>query len=279
MVSRASSWDFNTSPSMSSSPTRSSLNLPVRSPSILSQLVDPFPVDASRSRSSSRLPSQPHSPLIPLRQWAEQTATERQGSDWRRSASETGRKRNASLRRGHSISFDGGHYGTGKESGSDPPGARRLPSMEEGLMSPLIEASAGSPSKVSEVEFLNLQEIPDLTGLRIMTLTPEPVDAKADFQAPKVGAIPMSRDGSAMSSGSTHTAKPALTRQSTPTISSHVSPTRLRVKTDSPQSLQESGGHVPRKGWFKGLRGKKQNEEVKHPKRWGSLKKKVDAKE
>ncbi|WVQ95479.1 hypothetical protein IAU59_002576 [Kwoniella sp. CBS 9459] len=111
-VSRASSWDFSTTPSMPSSPMRTSLLInTARSPSLSSHLGEYFPsVGRSHSRGSSfSIPNgMPPSPRVSLRQWAEK------GDDWSgslsvRPGSERGKRRSlssAGLMRGKSASFD-----------------------------------------------------------------------------------------------------------------------------------------------------------------------------
>ncbi|OCF45662.1 STE/STE20/FRAY protein kinase [Kwoniella heveanensis CBS 569] len=111
-VSHASSWDFSTTPSMPSSPIRSSLLINTkRSPSLSSHLGEYFPsVGGSHSRGSSfSIPNgMPPSPRVSLRQWAEK------GDDWSgslsvRAGSERGNRRSlssAGLMRGKSASFD-----------------------------------------------------------------------------------------------------------------------------------------------------------------------------
>ncbi|ORY29657.1 kinase-like domain-containing protein [Naematelia encephala] len=163
LASRASSWDFTPTPlpSLPASPTRNSF-LPIRSPSMLSQLQDPFAQPTrSQSRSSSRVPSLPPSPRISLRQWAEATYDESTAYSGR-TTSEIGKRRSGSelglrpsrsgvetgLRRGKSASFDESPTGL-RINGLHTPGRKRLASIDDGLvpqpiakpMSPLFEAA------------------------------------------------------------------------------------------------------------------------------------------
>ncbi|RSH85197.1 hypothetical protein EHS25_005004 [Saitozyma podzolica] len=115
MASHASSWDFASTPTIPNSPVRSSLLLPLRSPSLASQLASDYFPSASRAHSrNSSYSALPPSPRVPLRQWAERTAS--LGPDdvgmGRRTGSERGSRRTSQvgggLRRGQSVSFDEG---------------------------------------------------------------------------------------------------------------------------------------------------------------------------
>ncbi|GFZ48195.1 hypothetical protein JCM24511_05943 [Saitozyma sp. JCM 24511] len=115
MASHASSWDFASTPTIPNSPVRSSLLLPLRSPSLASQLASDYFPSASRAHSrNSSYSALPPSPRVPLRQWAERTAS--LGPDdlgmGRRTGSERGSRRTSQvgggLRGGQSVSFDEG---------------------------------------------------------------------------------------------------------------------------------------------------------------------------
>ncbi|ORX41094.1 kinase-like domain-containing protein [Kockovaella imperatae] len=149
MHSRASSWDFATSPSVVPSPARTSFPFGSMksSPSLISgPELTSYPSRA-HSRSSLRVPSVPPSPRIPLRQWAERTASvlSIEHDYKRRSASESPylpRMRSRSMRQPSSLSFD-----DETQDGFSPPlaGPRRMPSGEVSrMMSSLIEAN-GAP--------------------------------------------------------------------------------------------------------------------------------------
>jgi hypothetical protein len=84
MASRASSWDFSATPY----------------PSVRNSLISPsnsqYLANLPRSRTSSKIISPPPSPRVPLRQWAERTASEDGGT--RHIGGETSRQRSASAR-------------------------------------------------------------------------------------------------------------------------------------------------------------------------------------
>ncbi|KAK8850449.1 hypothetical protein IAR55_004367 [Kwoniella newhampshirensis] len=165
-VSRASSWDFSATPSMPSSPIRSSLLInSARSPSLSSHLGDYFPasnVVQTHSRTSSfSIVGAPPSPRIPLRQWAERSATLHSMADGIspdnslrvRTASEKGKSRSLSatgwsgnLRRGKSASFD-------QHRPLDP---------TQGQSSHQIGSASGSPMRTGrELRFLRAEDDPN----------------------------------------------------------------------------------------------------------------------
>ena len=139
MHSRASSWDFSATPSAASSPVRTTFGATPALPSFPDHLSI---ASRAHSRSSSRIPSLPPSPRVPLRQWAERTASEVSDPDLRlRAANESphlSRIEYRNLRKTSTLSFD-------EETRGDPlikpSGSRRMPSAEAG-MSPLVEAQA-----------------------------------------------------------------------------------------------------------------------------------------
>jgi hypothetical protein len=180
-VSRASSWDFAVTPSIPATPVRPTSYL--RSPSSFSHIGDHLGHAQSRShsRSSTNIPSLPPSPRIPLRQWAERTASEHGESDRRRSASETGKERRTTLRRRISAPLDAASRARSAEP-ADLASGERLPSKDEGhAMSPLLEASAPSPVKPLDLGSAATGEDIELSGLRIrdampLTSSPDEVD-------------------------------------------------------------------------------------------------------
>lgn len=143
-------------------------------------------------------------------------------------------------------------------------------------MSPLMEASAGSPSRIPEMEMLGLKQMPELSGLKIMTAEPKPIDHLIEATSPK--APSMSRDGSAISSGSTQMpGEPMTPTRSTETSSAQATRTRSATRTVSPVSSKGMNDLESKKGWFKGSRGKKQDQGMKKPGRWaGILKRKSE---
>ena len=232
LASRASSWDFSATPSLPSSPIRTSL-LPsaVRSPSIMSQMQDYFPSLPSRShsRSSSRIPSLPPSPRVSLKQWAERTASEgmEDAVPKRQSGIEMGKRTSAPLRRGQSVSFD-----DSLDRGSNSPKvgrkARRLPSIDGGMtMSPLIESLGSSPPTARQMNDFDFESSMGQIDMR---------DDRSVFASPEMVDLTHSSEGHEGS-----TTAPAMSR-----AMKTVSPASTRVAED--QSSPKASSEVPISG-------------------------------
>lgn len=148
-----------------------------RSPSVYSQLYEYLPPSTrTHSRTSSRLPSLPPSPRVPLRQWAERTASEDGLQVSRRTGSETGSWRSGSVtaRRPLSASLGEDLEKTGSWIRKSPVRStkpRRLPSIEDGLMSDIGAAIPMSP--VLEASTKSSPAPPGRAGL---TRTASPLD-------------------------------------------------------------------------------------------------------
>ncbi|WVR08610.1 hypothetical protein IAU60_005665 [Kwoniella sp. DSM 27419] len=172
-VSHASSWDFSNSPSMPSSPVRSSILFNnARSPSISGQLGEYFPSvgrNHSRGSSFSLASGMPPSPRISLKQWAERTGEEYSGSLSVRAGSERGNRRSlssAGLRRGKSNSFDTRPTAalnpyTPSAEGDDRTGESRRLKESSSLTSPPSPTRTKRETRASASDGV---EVPDKTG-------------------------------------------------------------------------------------------------------------------
>ena len=228
----------------------------------------PDNVTRSHSRTSTMIPSVPPSPRVSLKQWAEMTAPERSGSDWRRSASEQGTRRNSTLRRGQSASFDVGTAGWSESSGSR---IRQRSIIESGsAMSPLAESSfspqlpplIGSPPEMPGP----LQ----LSGLMIRDAAP--VESATTSASKNPSQSPTSPTRSvASTSTSQQTAQTSPTKPARPTILTDDASLAMRRPVGAAvEAEKEKESGRGRRGWL-GRKGVEKGTREKSEHRWPGM--------